>query len=46
MVLLGGLLLATAVWISALQRMQERLVAAIPPPPVPKPRAPRKKAAA
>jgi hypothetical protein len=46
MVLLGGLLLATAVWLSALQRMQERMVAAIPPPPAPKPRAPRKKAAA
>ena len=46
MVLLGGLLLATAVWISSLQRMQEKLVAAIPQPPEPKPRATRAKKAA
>jgi hypothetical protein len=49
MVVLGGLLLATAVWIASLQRMQDRLVAAIPPPQPPppaRPRAPRKKAAA
>lgn len=54
MVLLGGLLLTTAVWLASLQRMGEQsdarmrahqaeLVAAMPP--APKPRAPRTKAA-
>ena len=55
LVLVGGLLLATAVWMASLRRMQEQadergrahlaeLVAAMPQPPAPKPRASRAKA--